>query len=326
MEKLFLKSFERLGIEKKQGLDCFDMPIAYGTTVYADDYYFCYFLLILIEHCWSQKKTPKMQSKEKALNFLGLEFSCSTAATKKDFLNNVYESINNGNPIFIILDYFNIFYEPKFYQWQHNLHGAIISGYDKSHKRLILQENAHMDFIGMFQLYLTNDMVYQMWKKTAIYLNDNDGKASGELYSIIKRDNCSPKSLLETFEFFITQISTCENALISTISENSFSFINNIKDQTSFRKHEYIAIEVLFDIILILIKRNALNEHVKEYEVLRKEYLEQRNVVVMRILKNAIISAKFTPNEIEKYKNATIELDRKLVKYSQKIISKIKGK
>jgi len=42
MRKINIQTFKQLGIQEKQALDCFDMPIAYATTVYSAEYY-CYF-------------------------------------------------------------------------------------------------------------------------------------------------------------------------------------------------------------------------------------------------------------------------------------------
>lgn len=324
MGKLILKSFEQLGIERKQALDCFDMPIAYGTTAYADDNYFSYFLLTLMDHCWNDSQNLSMQSQKRALNYLGLDFVLNYANTKNEFLQKTYASIDNGNPVFITLDYFNIFYEPTFYHRQHIPHGTIITGYEEDRGRLVLQENAHMDFVGMYQLYLTDDMVYDMWKKSSIYFNQGDESAQGILYSIAKTDRDSaPKTLLDVFEFFISEISKRKNSLISILTNNQFSYLSNITNQTSFRKHQYISMEVLFDIIQLLISRSNSDDTVRECTELREEYLCLRNILVLNIIKNAITSSEFSSEIADKYINSTQDLDCKLINFSKKLISQI---
>ena len=324
MKKLILKGFEQLKIEKKQALDCFDMPLAYATTVYSDDNYFSYFLLTLLYHCWNGNNDTIMRSKKQALNYLGLNLESKRVATKKEFLEKVYMSIDSGTPIFVILDYFNIFYEPTFYHRRHIAHGAVITGYEEDRGRLILQENAHMDFVGMYQLYLTDDMVYDMWKKSAVYFNDGDESAPGSLYIVSNfSKNSVSRSLIEIFEFFISEILKRKNTLLTMLESNEFSFLFDTTAQTTFRKHQYTSMEVLFDIIGLLISRNQLDEAFSEYLELREEYLRQRNIIVLSIIKSAITTSALHTEILHQYIDATIKLDDKLVKFSKKLIFQI---
>jgi len=325
MKKLQLNTFKQLGIDNKIAMDCFDTPLAYASSYYNPDYYFCYFLITHLYNNWELNKFPFEKAKNNILVKLGLKMSSDRADSKENFNALIRKKINNNNPVFIVFDYYNMFFEPDHYLKEHIPHGTIITAYEEDKKRFVLQDGAHMQFEGLYPLYLTEDIVYDIWEKSNTYFKQNVANPYyNRIFYITKNDKINPKTLPETLEYFLLKGIQKENNLIHIIKENDISVFKGFFEQMNLRRDFYIAHEMMFNVLKKIIETEKIiisNDELNDFII---AYLTSRDAIISKIIKTSLKGKIFDQENILEWTEIIRNFDTKLFDIIQRIVDQVR--
>ena len=119
MKDLTFKTFKKLGLLGKNILNCIDNPIAYAASYFSADNYDNYFLLNYYYDTWAENNNDFLTYRNKLLSYMGIKLDSESCNNKNKFIRSIQSHIDSNEPVFVFLDYFNMFYNKAYYKKSH---------------------------------------------------------------------------------------------------------------------------------------------------------------------------------------------------------------
>lgn len=283
MKNLSLPSFKHLGMKNKGSyMDCVEMPLAYGASKYNMDFFYAFYMANCYTKHWGKNDKSFISHANSILSTMGLYIKEEPVASKDDFVERIIQSIDQGHPVFLFFDYYNMFYDIDHYLRDHIFHGVLITGYDDERNTFILQESSHIHFEELRPFQLTADMAWQIfamsnYRKDAKVLYIFNKKAyapiSLPIIKVMENFYCNSGITRDLFEELIVDFGDLENSSV---------------DQAAFRRNIYNSMVLLLEFIEKIAYREHLTDFLQEFNRFQNTFLEFRNSIVLKILKNAI--------------------------------------
>lgn len=325
MKTLSLKTFRQLGIDEKIAMDCFDTPLAYAASYYEPDYYFSYFLLCHLYNNWEPGESSFEKAKNHLLEKLGLRLTARPARSREELFALIRRGVEEGTPVFLIFDYFHMFFEPAHYRLHHIPHGALITGYEEDRQRFLLQDGAHMSFTGLYPLYLTEDMVYEIWESSGAYFRTRPGSPyCDRVFYIEKVKEGKLRTLRDAFVYFLEEGRRGENKLVEILRQDDLSPQGTFLGQMNLRRDFYTAHETMFDVIEKIGEREEIFFDKEVFSALREDSLRARDTLISRIILLALRGRALGQQSRREWAETMENLDGRLFAFLQGMLDKIK--
>lgn len=307
MKDIVLRSFQELGIAGKNLLNCIRNPIAYATTCYDFQNYNKYFLISYWYDTWRVLDKNFIEEQNSFLDYLNIELKQEITQDQDLFIHMIQNHIDQDQPVFIFLDYYNIFYNKTFYKKEHIPHGIIITGYDETNHTFGLRERIIINPDGLYDFQLTEDMMYDMWEASCETL-----RKEHKIYYFQKYNNAMSLEIEEILQNLYLEAE--QNTLIRYIQkfDTEFTAVDGF-----ILRRQYDATVYFFELLEKIILSNAL---VSETEEFAKKYLEFINLFINKTIKNMMIG-EISKNKMEKEIKQLLELDHQLFTLIDKILS-----
>ncbi len=298
MKDIQLKTYRQLKIEDKNVLNCIDNPIAYAASAFRPAHYNKYFLAAYYYNTWGRDERPFLERQNAILSLLGLEMEQERCNTKASFVNAVQKHIDRDEPVFLLLDYYNIFYNKAYYKKQHITHGVIITGYDETNNTFALRERIIIQPDGLYYLQLTEDMVYDMWQASCTSLQSDH-----IVYYIKKNENYADRETDAILQYVYR--SDGRNCLIDYIQKYNKEFSET---DGFFLRRQYDATVFFFELIRNLVSSAYLKA---ELIAFGERYAEFLNLFINKAIKN-MMTGSIHQDKMEKQATALQALDYRL--------------
>ncbi|MHB1484858.1 MAG: discoidin domain-containing protein [Saccharofermentanales bacterium] len=315
MSKLEIKTFQQHGFDHRL-FDCIDLPIAFATSYYRSEYYYCYCLIICVIDNWGKNNGDFNKSKNHILNKLNLKISSYKVSSREGFVNTIKQLVDMKKPVYFILDYYYMFYASTLYMNQHIPHGVLITGYDETRKLFIMQESAHMNFTGLYPLQITEDILYDMWEKSNSYFSGIKNSISENLLFSIEENEKKENdiSILTILNEIQSNGITGRNNFVNTIQNfnNSLPFYASDLNQNWIRRVYYTSPQIFFEIIEMIFKKDDIDILADEFFEFKRRYLFSRDLTVSVLVKNAIKRKHISQDRIDEMMKMINGLDIEL--------------
>lgn len=305
MKDIAIMSFRDLKIENKNVLDCIKNPIAYAASSFDSTKYDKYFLFSYYYDVWGFAVMSFFERQNKILSHLKLEIIDEYCNTKDMFVEMVQAHIDQDEPVFIFLDYYNIFYNQAFYKKRHIPHGIIITGYNETNNTFALRERIIVQPDALYPFQLTEDMVYDMWEASCKSMQYDH-----KIYYIKENKNCENLKMEEILHNVYQY--TGQNNIIGYIQQYHKEFSET---DAFFLRRQYDATVYFFELIRKIVLSNELELEVVEFG---KHYAEFIDLFVNKAIKN-MMSGAIHQDKMEKQAEILQDLDHQLFSLIGKI-------
>lgn len=316
MKKINFLTFNKMKMDNiGTSLNCIEMPIAYILSKYKTENFYYYILMSYIDRMWhgGYKETTLAKDNNTILYELGLQMEAIPLIDRESLLAKIKKSIDVGNPLLLLFDYYEMFYEETHYKRNHIPHGVVLSGYDDERQVFIIQESAHMRFTALYPLQLTYDMVFDILNKSKEFF-DNCRYFESLIYSFTPYEKRNQGySSIEYLKNELNKIRNNENSLVIEIRDFNSDCINTPQGMSGFKRKFSTSHKVFFDFFerILKIEDIEVNDRYKKikeeylcfYELLTsktiRKYLKKENVEIENVLE---CIKKIKDIDIELYK------------------------
>lgn len=313
MAKINFMSFKKMNIENiGTSIDCIEMPIAYIASKYHTENFYYYIFASHVDRIWRDEYNGERftESNNKILNEFSLSMNAVEYNGRDDLLKKIKKSIDEENPVFLLFDYYEMFYEEDHYKRNHIPHGVVLSAYDDEREVFILQESAHMRFTSLYPLQLTYDMVFKILEGTRKLL---EGRRYFEslVYFFSLMDNNGEFSSIVFLKKYIKKIKKNNNSLKEEIKNLDWEYLERPEGMADFKRRFSTANKVFFDFFERILKNEDI-ELSQEYDNVKNKYINFYEILTLKIIRSHIKKGKIESEQISKCIEEIDELDNEL--------------
>ncbi len=298
-------------------ISCIEAPIAIASGYFNHENYFYYCAYYSLYSIW--KDCGFFEESNFILDKLGLELSVAASIhTKEEFFCEISDALANNHPIWLLLDYYYMFYYNFNYQNRHGSHGIIVCGIDEEKSTITIMDCVHNSFDSPFQcLTLTQDILWDIWGKSNNYFTETYNKSKVNFLIMQKNSNIITNSAYSFLKDIVESRYISKNdALINKV------ILNNNLDLYNFEliKRDLVdsvkSIFNLIDSIFNKIDRNT--DWYKNYNELKQRYILNRAQIFSKILKGIFKGRKLEEDEKGKYIDRVQAIDDELSNFFEK--------
>ena len=326
MAKINFMSFKKMNIENiGTSIDCIEMPIAYIASKYHTENFYYYIFASHVDRVWRDEYNGERftESNNKILNEFSLSMNAVEYNGRDDLLEKMKKSIDEENPVFLLFDYYEMFYEEDHYKRNHIPHGVVLSAYDDEREVFILQESAHMRFTSLYPLQLTYDMVFKILQGTK-QLIEKRNYFESSVYFFEPMKNRGGFSSIDFLKKYIEKINTNNNSLKEEIRNLDWEYLDRPEGMAGFKRRFSTSNKVFFDFFERILKIEDI-ELSQEYDKVKNEYLNFYEMLTLKTIRSHIKRGKVESEQINQYIKEIDELDNHLYKALIKILQGKEG-
>lgn len=311
MNKISFMPFQKMGIENiGTSLDCIEMPIAYIASKYKTENFYYYIIASYMNRMWDTVSDGNFtQNTNFILHDLGLHMKPVAFSCREELFDIFKNSVDAGNPLLLLVDYYTLFYEETHYQKDHIPHGVVLSGYSEMQETFLFQESAHMRFTALYPLPLTYDMVFEIISQSSP-LFESFTYFEGQLYAIqpVSGNGMLP---LDFFRKYLTQIKNGCNSLTRELSCFDTSRLQTSQGLAGFRRRFGSSHKVFFDFLERILQAEDITI-TDRYRDVKNSFLTFYDTFTAKIIKQ-FLKREETPAEqllhaMEKIKELDVSL------------------
>ena len=316
MGKINFLTFNKMKIDNiGTAMDCIEMPMAYISSKYRTENFYYYVLASYIDRIWPDKIKGKtfVENSNSILKELKIEMEAIRFNETEELLNKIKTSIDSGNPILLLFDYYEMFYEEMHYKRNHIPHGVVLSGYDDERQVFIIQESAHMQFIALYPLQLTYDMVFEILNKSKRLFEKRKYFESLAYSFKYCENNCCSLSFFDHLKKYACKIKNNENSLVNEIRNFDPECMSTPQGMSGFKRRFSTSHKLFFDFVERILKTDDV-EIIDRYNVLKNEYLSFYEIFTSKIIRKYLKGDKNGIENVLEYVGRINNLDVELYK------------
>ena len=295
------------GFENK-GMDCVSLPIAYAASYYTNlnidenynPFYLYYAYNTAIQNNWHSDMNVFLEAQNFRLSSMGLEIIEIPTRSQVDFIDSIIRFLNIYCPVFMFLNYYNLWYCENTYMKSKLGHGILVSGYDRKKQIFEIRENVHIDMAApLYSFQLKEEQLYDLWQKS----NDTFGWNNQNIYYIRKNNDIKTVDLMCVFDDFISNRKRLQN---NTLVQHIIKYSENIKfwSETDFQKKmimTYIeGIEMLFHIMFRIVGSSCPTEDKNELIKLKNDIKMTREGIINLLITKSYRLKELSEDQKEK--------------------------
>lgn len=316
MGKINFFSFNKMKIDNiGTSMDCIEMPMAYISSKYRTENFYYYVLASYIDRIWPAKCKGKtfLENSNSILNELKIEMEAIQFNRMEELLNKIKKIIDSGNPILLLFDYYEMFYEETHYKRNHIPHGVVLSGYDEERQVFIIQESAHMRFTALYPLQLTYHMVFEILNNSKRLFEKRKYFESLAYSFKYCENNCCDLSFFDHLKKYVCKIKNNENSLVNEIRNFDLECMSTPQGMAGFKRRFSTSHKLFFDFVERILKPED-TEIADRYNVLKNEYLNFYEIFTSKIIRKYLKEDKTEIGNVAECVGKIKDLDIELYK------------
>lgn len=276
-------------------ISCVNITIACATGKFSYENYYYYSFLSTMYNNWACDQL----SREEIIELMGIRKKPLSIKDSEDFIKQISNSIDNGNPVLLYSRYSRMFFATQYkMEALPFVTMLVIDGYDNEKGTVRIRTyihqvdfNHHISgqkdfFVEAFSyLYLKEEHIIEMWEDS---IKDGvEGVFELENYSEAVITNYD-----ELIEYYLKKVN-----IQNEDYQNLKDYIDK-KDKKLVRKHLYNSIVLFMDVLKRYIKQN-LNVELHNIKIDEKiqQFLIDRNMLANRIMKHIVVGKSVIKDE-----------------------------
>lgn len=341
MQKSLDIGYYQDGYSAAEHINCIDIPVAATAGYYNYDNYYYYLFLCTAMLNWGKQSDNWLDSRNLLLKKLGLMMKPYVIENESELKSVIYQEINESKPILMIVKYKSLFYFSGYMEenaYTKGNHALIISGYNSDKSTIFIRDTIVVNryecsFINslvrgdaLYQLYITNNSLDDIWERSNSTFFKENSNHYKKIYAIERVGTPVITNYTDLVYDFLNNFEENEIGLVHIVNnfdELSYRIKNGNSSMASIRMNMCNALIIIFEAFEKCFNALSIDEAIfKEYEALKKEYINFRSMILSKIHKLVLNGRPLTINEKENIIKEICSSDTKLFDLIKKLFIK----